>query len=393
MSTELDLGWFDPHLGALQRPEATGLSTGLSRAIANRLGVDVILVRVVFVVLAFCAGLGLALYGWGTVLTRGPQGTRPVDQVLPGFRDWFPFAQKAVVVVSTIALIATIGSAFPLSWGAGVLVLIALALLRRRNRRAAAASPQWAPPTVALAPAPHLAGPPTAGPLDDHTLVEQWRRSISDAVGTRRAAVPAPRHLPEVDLYGPEDEEPLPRPAAPQAEAGWLGGLAVMGAMALAAYLISGVFGLSGAHALAGTTAVGGLGAVTFALVSRRRRIPRLILALLSACIVATGWLAAQTPGLAPLDAPGTYSVRVVANDAEVDLRDVDLSQYDTVRVDALLSDVDIILPGPVRTFTTTEWFGDIYDEVYPVDASTEPLDVELQVVARLADVTVKEQP
>lgn len=138
MSTELDLGWFDPNLGALQRREASGLSTGLSRAIAERLGVDVILVRVVFVVLTFCAGLGLALYGWGTVLTRGPQGVRPVDQFLPGFRGWSPFSQKTLVVVSTIAFIATIGSAFPLPWGAGLLVLIALAVLRRRTHRAAA---------------------------------------------------------------------------------------------------------------------------------------------------------------------------------------------------------------------------------------------------------------
>ncbi|MFD0867387.1 PspC domain-containing protein, partial [Tessaracoccus lubricantis] len=182
MTTELDLGWFDPSLRALQRREASGVSTGLSRAIAERLGVDVVIVRVVFIVLAFCAGLGLALYGWGTILTRGPQGTRPIDQVLPGFRDWSPLMQKLAVVISTIILVATLDAALPLPWGAGVLVLIALALVRRRARRAAA-------PTQVHYPSPFspAAAPSTMSPVDDHTLVETWRRHIGDAVGTRRA--------------------------------------------------------------------------------------------------------------------------------------------------------------------------------------------------------------
>lgn len=394
MSTELDLGWFDPNLGALQRREASGLSTGLSRAIAERLGVDVILVRVVFVVLTFCAGLGLALYGWGTVLTRGPQGVRPVDQFLPGFRGWSPFSQKTLVVVSTIAFIATIGSAFPLPWGAGLLVLIALAVLRRRTHRAAAQRGwQYPPPhPSALSPQPGTLPPSQPAPLDDQMLVEQWRRSLTEAVGTHRAAVPTTHALPEVDLYSAEDEGPLPRTLAPQAKAGWLGGLAVVAAMALTAFLTGELFSLGGTVALAATTAVGGLGAVVFALVARRRRIPRLVLAAVAASVVTTGWLAAQTPSM-PLDTPGTHTVRVVAAEAVVDLREIDLTGINTVQVDAVLADVEVILPGPIAASTVRTWAAEVTDLTGPAGPDAEVLEVELDISAKLANVTIREQP
>ena len=67
MSTELDLGWLDPGLGALQRQES-GMGSGLCRAIATRMGIDVVLVRVAFALLALSGGLGVALYAWGTAL-------------------------------------------------------------------------------------------------------------------------------------------------------------------------------------------------------------------------------------------------------------------------------------------------------------------------------------
>lgn len=390
MSTELDLGWFDPQLGALQRPDATGLGTGLSRSIANRLGVDVVLVRVVFVVLAFCSGLGLALYGWGTVLTRGPQGTRPVDQFLPGFRTWSPFAQKVLVLATTIALIATIGAAFPLPWGAGVLVLIVLAVARRQAKKNAAPPAGWYPPPSAPA-APAAAGPqPAHAPLDDQTLVAQWRNSITEAVGTHIAAVPLPQ-LPEVDLYAPD--EPAPRPAAPQAKPGWVGGLLVLGAMIAVTAIASGALGWSGVVSLAAATAAGGLATIVFALATRQRRIPRLILAALAVPIVATGWLATEVSAGAGPEPARTHTVRIVAEDTVVDLREMDLSGIDTVRIDALLSDVRVILPGPVESLSANTWMGDITDTTAAPSADNPMLKVNVEVTARLADVTLKDQP
>ena len=56
-STELDLAWVHPRLGGLARRDTTGLGSGLSRAVADRLGFDVALVRMAFIVLTFGAGL------------------------------------------------------------------------------------------------------------------------------------------------------------------------------------------------------------------------------------------------------------------------------------------------------------------------------------------------
>ncbi|MBB1484600.1 PspC domain-containing protein [Tessaracoccus sp. MC1865] len=382
MTTELDLGWFDPSLGALQRPEAAGVSTGLSRAIAERLGVDVVLVRVVFIVLAFCAGLGLALYGWGTVLTRGPQGTRPIDQVLPGFRDWSPLMQKAAVVISTIIVVATLDAALPLPWGAGVLVLIALVLVRRRARNSGAFPP---------AHHPLPSGTPAVAPLDDQTLVEHWRRGINEAVGSHRAAVPS-RQLPTVDLYAPE-EPPAPRMLVPQAKNGWWMGVAVIVAMMAASFVSAGLLGYDLSTTLAATTATGGVVTVICALAARDRRIPRVVLAALAASIVATGWLATQTAvGPAPAPTDDTDVVRLVGREGVVDLSGMQLDDQTVLRVEVIASDVELILPGPVEEMTTTLWLADV--TVAPgsaADAGTATGGLHIDVHAQLSDVLIKE--
>ena len=135
MSTELDLAWLDPSCRDLTRRTADGLGSGLSRAMAQRLGVDVIIVRVAFVVLALSAGLGLALYGWGTLLTRGPQGSRPIDALLPSFRTWSLGSQKAAVIIMTLIFTFVVAASTPLPWGAGFLLLGAVIVVRRRALR------------------------------------------------------------------------------------------------------------------------------------------------------------------------------------------------------------------------------------------------------------------
>lgn len=386
MTTELDLAWFDPSLGGIQRRPASGVTTGLSHAIAERIGVDVVLVRVVFVVLALCSGLGIALYGWGTALTRGPQGTRPIDRVLPGFRTWPAALQKIAVVVATATLMAMVGSAFPLPWGPGVLVLIVLAFMRRRALRTTSAVPHQQPVHHPGYPAP------APGPLDDQSLIDLWRRSVTNAVGTQRAVVPA-RQLPEVDLYA-EDEEPLDRESAPEPKVSWWAGLGVLAAMLATAGVTGGLMGFSGMIALASATAVGGLGAVVFALTARNRRLPRFVLALVAVPVVATGWLAAQTSSAsAPLQ-PDTYEVQVIAEDAVVDLRTHDLSGYDTVRVEAIASNVEVILPGPVQSISAVQsWAADVTDLTGNAPSGGDFLELDLEISARLSTVTIKDAP
>lgn len=387
MTTQLDLGWFDPHLRGLHRAPAEGVGSGLSHAIAHRLGVDVVLVRVVFVVLAFCAGLGLALYAWGTVLSRGPQGTRPIDQVLPGFRTWAPGLQKVLIILSTVIVTGTLGAAFPLPWGAGLLVLIALLVWRRRSLR----HTSWQPPAQhrATVAAPGFMG----APLDDQSLVDQWRRSISEAVGTRRTAIPGPYQLPEVDLYNQVEERPT-QPAGPAPKANWWAGLGVLTTMALAAWVAVNVLFLTGIESLAVTTGAGGFVAVTLALFARRWHLPRVVMAVVAVPTVLTGWLAVQTTALPPADSTEVYTVSVMADNAVVDLTDVDLSGYSTVRLDALLANVELILPAPAESTTLDTWASEVtYVDGRPADMNgVALLPIDLEINARLANLTIQEQ-
>ena len=88
------------------------MGSGLCAAIAARMGVDVVLVRVAFALLALSGGLGVALYAWGTALTRSPTGVRPMDALLPAFARWTPTAPKVVVnQVPTVVTRAVMGSA------------------------------------------------------------------------------------------------------------------------------------------------------------------------------------------------------------------------------------------------------------------------------------------
>lgn len=390
MTTELDLGWLEPSLGGLQRREASGLSTGLTRAIAERLGVDAVIVRVVFIVLAFCAGLGIALYAWGTGLTRGPRGTRPIDQVLPGFRSWSPRAQKAALVVSTIIFVAIFTPVFPLQWGAGVLVLLALLIWRRRAGRAGSFSPTYGAP-VASAGGMH-----TVDGLGDDALVEHWRHSISQAAGTPHNAIAVPGLLPEVDLYNPDDA-PQARPASPPLRSNWWAGASILAAMALVSSLSHWWLGLAGTETLAFTTAAGGALMVLWALLLRRRRVPRTALAAVAGAVVLSGWLAVQTNALPTTTAPETYTVRVVADDAVVDLTNMDLSGYSAVRVEALLANVEIILPTAPKSLSVDSFAAEVTDLGRTSTTAAEDgaedmaLLVDLQVHAQLSNVTIEE--
>lgn len=385
---ELDLGWLEPNLARLQRREASGPSAGLSRAIAERLGVDAVIVRVVFISLAFCAGLGVAVYLWGTGLTRGPQGTRPIDQVLPGFRSWSPGAQKTALVASTIIFVAICAPLFPLQWGAGVLILLALLVWRRRVRRPDGSSPMHA---NAAAPA---WGAHTVEGIGDDALVEQWREAISQATGPVGHLATAPSLLPEVDLYSHDDTVPA-RAAEPPRKANWWAGATILAVMTLTSLLTYIVLGVAGDEAVAITTAAGGAATVLFALVLRRRRVPLLAVVIVAVSAIFSGWLAVQTTSLPAAETPpDTYTVSVVADDAVVDLTTMDLTGYTAVRIDTLLADVEIILPASIEELSIDSFAAEVTDRRRsrtPVD-ETEVLPVAVHVSAKLSNVTIEEQ-
>ena len=320
MSTELDLAWLDPSCRDLTRREADGLGSGLSRAMAQRLGVDVIIVRVAFVVLALSAGLGLALYGWGTLLTRGPQGSRPIDALLPSFRTWSLGSQKAAVIIMTLIFTFVVAASTPLPWGAGFLLLGAVIVVRRRALRG------------------FRFPEPTGQELSVDAQLVAWRSRLEAAAGT------AVHTVPELDL----DSAPVvPTPALPRARRSWLAGLALLAAGGVVGAIAHFVAGFSDVVSLAAGVVAAGATAVVLALVMRTRRVPRLVLAALAVAVLSCGWLASQS-GAGPAPDPGVLEISATATDETIDLGEADLTGVDEVVIRAVAADITVAVPGQV---------------------------------------------
>ncbi|MDO5501482.1 MAG: hypothetical protein Q4F67_17575, partial [Propionibacteriaceae bacterium] len=190
--------------------------------------------------------------------------------------------------------------------------------------------------------------------------------------------------------YAPEDE-PLPRPAPPAGKVSWLGGLAVIAAVLGTAGVTGGLLAMPADTVLAAATGAAGLALVFFALVARRRRMPRTVLALLVLPLAATGWLASQSDARPAFGSADTHLVRIVAQEATVDLRDLELSAYRTVRIEAIASDVEVLMPAPAVATSVTSWASDVQDLSGTGPGSPEPIDLELQVSATFSTVTIED--
>ncbi|MFT3887414.1 MAG: hypothetical protein QM713_04530 [Arachnia sp.] len=361
MASALDLAWLDPSLGDLTRRDASGLGSGLSRAVAARLGVDPVLVRVAFVLLALSGGLGLGLYACGTALTRGPSGTRPIDSWMPTFATWTTAAQKIAVVGVIVVGMATVGRAMPLPWPTGVVAFLIWVLLRRRR-------------PGRLAPADEYVD----DLLSDDLLVEQWRARMAGAARSTGAAAP---QLPTVDLYSDPAPAPTPRPRP-----AWLAGLVIVAAMGVVGALCAWVIGTSPMVTLAVTTATGGALVLGYALFARQRRLPRLILAVVAVPLCLSGWLATQAAA-SPLPSPDAVTYSVVASGQTIDLTGIDTTKVSAVEIKAVASDVEVIVPGAVREVRTTTRLSDV--TIDPTMEDAEPFDITLIIDATISDLDV----
>lgn len=319
MHKEMERGWLADGLATLRRRDTSGAGTGLCRALAAQLGIDVALVRAAFVALTFCSGFGLALYAWGTLLTAGPSGQRPIDQAIGGFSTWPKGAQFGLVIGSTIAVIMTVGSLTPLPWFLAILALVPLVWFLRKH------SPQLRGAEVAL---------PS---MDEDELVADWRTRMSAAAGSSREPVA----LPVLDLEPP----PPPQPPSPAARS-WLGGGLILALGALVWALCQTVLALPMATSMALATLVLGAASVLFASLSRSKSLPRPFLAVLIAALIGCGWVT-TAPSMRALPDESTRSVKAFATTTTVDLRDMDLAAVDTIEVVAVASTVRIIVPGP----------------------------------------------
>lgn len=370
MSKDLDLAWLNPSLASLRREER-GVVSGLSLAIAKRLRVDVILVRVAFIVLGLSAGLGVGLYFWASILSIGPSGRRPVERLLPGFLGWSEAAQKIFVVASLLFLLALTSAFTPLPWFAGVATLVIIAMVSRGRRD-----------TVSSLPSPSAA--PVARSDDD--LVAAWRSDIARASGPLDRSV-----LPEVDLYSDDADDPMPvAPPAPRPRPGWGIGLAIIVLPPLLGLAVFFSLDASPIMTLATVTGAGALLTLGYAVAVRRRRVPRPALVFVALSMIASGWLAAQAAVVEPAPAePGVMSVRVVGERQTITLTEEDLRGVDTLRITAVGADVFVRLPGPVHDVSPERNVLSMVSWGSRSNAAPFDLQVEVDAVASRVDLDI----
>ena len=332
----------DPRLADLQRPEHTGFTGGLCRALAQRWRVDPIIVRLAAIALTFAGGVGLALYGWGCLLTPRAGGQPPILRLVPAFGRWTTRTQALVVAISSLVLVLSIARQTGVSWGAVIIVgAVAWGVTRRRRR----ASHPWDPPTGQ----PADDATPGAEPGPGET-VEQWRARLVGHGG-------AP--LPTVDLYAPPPvSQPIPVTSTTP-RTSWWAALAIVALMAVGG-AVPLALGLEPLLLWSGVGATGTAAVMLliWSLLARTRRLPGtlLVLALLGAA--ATGALAvSQSQALnLPLDQAvgGTAQYTFVGNSsASVDLTGLAADTPATVTIDATASVVNVQLAHQPASIVT----------------------------------------
>ena len=327
----------DPRLADLTRPQTTGFTGGLSRALAERWQVDPIIVRLVFLALTFAGGVGIALYAWGWLLTPRVSGTPPIMRWLPAFGTWPKNTQLIIIAASSLVLVLTVARQTGVGWGPVIVVgALAWAMARRRRRST---------DSFDMTPSNHSSTSETASARTSSESVEQWRARLSPH---------ADSPLPAVDLYAPEGpRQSTTRPIQPTRRNNWWAAAAILLFMGVAASVPI-TLGLTPSVLWAGVAASGTAAVLILlhALIMRSRRLPVALLLLVLSGAVGVGLLAVNNSAVevtAPPFAPGedhTYKFFGEAP-AELDLTGLEIDGATTVFIDATASVVQIRVDDP----------------------------------------------
>jgi len=163
--------------------------TGLCGGVAEHWGIDPVLVRVGWVLLALSGGIGLVLYlaGWLLIPVQG-RTTAPVDDLLgANAHRWSREVWATLVVVACLAAFAVFGSLSP--FGVGPALLIACIWYFGFYRPRAAQGTVPPPPQVAPAPPAFVTHTGAATPFTE--AADAWRQRIEEHV-RQSATVTAP---------------------------------------------------------------------------------------------------------------------------------------------------------------------------------------------------------
>ena len=184
---------------------------------------------------------------------------------------------------------------------------------------------------------------------------------------------------------------PWHAPAPPWPKAAWLIGVGILGVAAAAGTVGALVLG-SPMLGLGAALIAGGSLTALYAAVTRTKRVPRPLLVGLVLAMFAAGWLAprAAWPSEAHVPDAAVMTIRTVADERVIDLRTEDLTGIDEVRIEAIASDVTVLLPGPPLSVTSNVLLSDV-----SVDTGTStaaPLAFDVTVDATLSAVTLEER-
>ena len=90
----------------LRRDPARGVLAGVAAGLARRLGVDPLVVRVLFIAASFAGGFGLALYIVGWAVMPGEEGQRaPVERIAGRRETWLVVAGMVLLALAALLLL------------------------------------------------------------------------------------------------------------------------------------------------------------------------------------------------------------------------------------------------------------------------------------------------
>ncbi|AZZ56639.1 hypothetical protein C5E08_12545 [Rathayibacter iranicus] len=172
-------------LRGLDLPRQPGWIGGVCAGIADRLGIDPLIVRGIVIVVAVLGGPALLFYAAAWLLLPDQDGALPVERLLRGSFDRIHAAIGALVLASMLPMAQgfwSLGGAYtgaipwsPMTgrtvWSSGVLALIVAFIIWIVRRSARSSAPP--PATVALQPTEPLA-PQDARPSSPEAVAE-WR--------------------------------------------------------------------------------------------------------------------------------------------------------------------------------------------------------------------------
>ncbi len=185
---------------------------GLCGGLARHWGIDPVLVRVGWALLALSGGLGVILYlaGWLLVPADGRDTALAEDMFGDSVRRWPREVWVAIVVIACIAGFAMFGPIAPFGIGPAVVVALVWYFGFYRKRSAGGATPP-SPTAVPPPAAPfRYPGPPT--PFTE--AAEAWQRRVAEYQTTQRATLPP---VPPWSAPPPGNFAPPPAAAYPYA--------------------------------------------------------------------------------------------------------------------------------------------------------------------------------